>query len=124
MTYIEIVVAMSFVLICTASLADSLTFSTQMIDYSQRRVLIQAALQSTVDEVKTSCLTALPGDSIVNSSFVIGGSRTVLVTRKLTAVTGKNITKLQVVALWPETRGSRSFTDTMLFEVYLRGPDA
>ena len=115
---------MSFVLICTASLADSLTFSTEMIDYSQRRVLIQAALQSTVDEVKTSCLTALPIDATVNSSFVIGGSRTVLVSRRTTVVVGKNITKLQVSAQWPESRGSRNFTDTMIFEVYLRGPDA
>jgi type II secretory pathway pseudopilin PulG len=123
-TYIEIVVAMSFVLICTATLADSISFSTQMIDYNQRRVQVQAALQSTIDECKTNCLTALPGDGTGTYSFTIGGSRTVTVTRTYTRVSGKNLTQLQVSATWPETRGSRNFDDTMSFEVYLRGPDA
>ncbi|MEI8281995.1 MAG: hypothetical protein WCG75_06300 [Armatimonadota bacterium] len=122
-TFIEIVVAMSFVLICTATLADSIVFSTETIDYNQRRVIIQASLQSTIDEVKTSCLTALPIDSTVNTNITIQNGKTVIISRVLTAVSGKNVTRLQVAAQWPESRGSRNFTDTMTFEVYLRGPD-
>jgi type II secretory pathway pseudopilin PulG len=122
-TYIEIVVAMSFVLICTATLTNSLSFSTQMIDYSQRRVLVQANLQSTIDEIKSGALTALPSDGTSNYTFTLPGSRTVTVTRTFTREVGKNITRIQISASWPEVRGTRSFNDTMSFELYLRGPD-
>ncbi len=114
---------MSFVLICTATLADSIMFSTETIDYNQRRVIIQAALQSTIDEVKASCLTALPIDGTVNTTITIQNGKTVNISRVLTAVTGKNVTRLQVAAQWPESKGSRNFTDIMTLEVYLRGPD-
>lgn len=123
-TYIEIVVAMSFMLICTATLTNSLSFSTQMIDYSQRRVLVQAALQSAIDEMKSGTLASLPADGTANSTFTLPGSRTVTVTRTFTKVVGKNITRVQISASWPEVRGTRSFNDTISFEVYLRGPDA
>jgi hypothetical protein len=111
-------------LICTATLTNSLTFSTTMIDYSQRRVLVQAALQSAIDEIKSGTLASLPADGTANSNFTLPGSRIVTVTRTFTKVVGKNITRVQISASWPEVRGTRSFNDTMSFEVYLRGPDA
>lgn len=123
-TYIEIVVAMTFVLICAATLADSLTFSNQMIDYNQRRVLVQAALESNIDECRSTCLTALPADGTTTSNFTLGGSRTVTITRVVAKVSGKNLAQIHFTATWPEARGSRSFTDSMSFEIYLRGPDA
>jgi hypothetical protein len=114
---------MSFVLICTASLADSLTFSTEMIDYYQRRAIVQTTLQSAIDEVKSGAMTALPSNASSNSTFTLPGSRTVTVNKTIAQVIGKNVTRLQMTATWPEARGTRSFTDTMTFEVYLRGPD-
>ncbi|MEI7986313.1 MAG: hypothetical protein WCI55_11865 [Armatimonadota bacterium] len=122
-TYIEIVVAMSFVLICTATLTNSLSFSTQMIDYSQRRVLVQANLQSSIDEIKSVALSSLPSNGTSNYTFTLPGSRTVTVTKTLTREVGKNITRLQISASWPEVRGTRQFNDSMSFELYLRGPD-
>ena len=115
---------MAFVVICTATLTSSLTFSTTTIDYTQRRVLIQAALRSSIDEIKTNCLSALPPDATSTSSITIGASKTVTITRSLTKMSGKNVTQVVVTATWPESKGSRNFTDSMTFEVYLRGPDA
>jgi hypothetical protein len=115
---------MAFVAICTATLADSLTFSTELIDYSQRRVLVQSNLQSAIDEIKAGTLTSLPADSNVNTNFTLPGSRVVTVNKRTTKVVGKNLTLLQMTATWPEVRGTRAFTDTMYFEVYLKGPDA
>ena len=114
---------MTFVLICAATLADSLTFSNQMIDYSQRRVLVQSALESNIDECRSTCLTSLPSDGTTTSNFTLGGSRTVTVTRVVAKVSGKNLALIQFTATWPETRGTRSFTDSMSFELYMRGPD-
>ena len=51
------------------------------------------------------------------------GGKTVTWTQSLTQVPGKNMTHMQVSASWPETRGSRTFTDSMSFDTYLRGPD-
>lgn len=122
-TYIEVVVASAFVGICAATLADSLAFSLKTIGYVQRRTIVQTALESTIDEAKGNCLTALPTDGTTTSSFTLSGNRTVTVTQTFTRVTGKNLSLLQLSASWPEVRGSRSFNDTMTFEVYLRGPD-
>ncbi len=94
-----------------------------MIDYSQRRVLVQANLQSTIDEIKSGALSSLPIDGTSNYTFTLPGSRTVTVTRTFTKVVGKNITRVQISASWPEVRGTRKFNDTMTFELYLRGPD-
>jgi hypothetical protein len=116
-------VAMAFVAVCTASLADSLSFSTSMISYNQRRAIVQNNLQSAIDELKAAALTALPSDGTTNNSFTISGSRTVSVTATFTRVGAKNLTQLVISASWPETRGTRSFNDTMSFEVYMRGPD-
>ena len=122
-TYIEVIVAMAFVGVCTASLADSLSFSTSMIGYNQRRAIIQTKLQSAIDELKTSALSNLPSNGSANFSFSLSGSRTVSVTETFTRVATKNLTQLVISASWPETRGTRSFNDTMSFEVYMRGPD-
>ncbi len=123
-TYIEIVVAMAFVAVCTASLADSIAFSTSMIGYSQRRAYVQVALQSSIDEARSGAITALPLDSTTSASLPLPGSRTATIATTLTQVVGKNLTLLQVSATWPESRGTRDFTDTMSFAVYMRGPDA
>lgn len=115
---------MAFVLICTATLTSSLTFSTETIDYTQRRVLIQAALRSSIDEIKTNCLSSLPADGTTTSTITVSASKTVTITKTLTQISGKNVTQVVVTATWPESKGSRTFNDTMTFEVYLRGPDA
>ncbi len=116
-------VAMAFVGVCTASLADSIAFSTAMIGYSQRRALVQATLQSSIDEVKSSALTSLPLDASNSAALPLPGGRTATINTTLTRVVGKNITRYQISASWPESRGTRNFTDTMSFEVYVRGPD-
>ena len=123
-TYIEVIVAMAFVGICTATLVDSVAFSTAMIGYSERRAVIQSSLQSMIDEIRSGALSALPTSGTSNSTFVVSGSRTVSVSVVSTPVSGKNVAQIVVTATWPEARGTRSFTDSMSFELYVRGPDA
>ena len=123
-TYVEVMVAMAFVGVCTATLADSLAFSTSMIGYSERRASVQVRLQSIIDEAKSGALTVLPANGTNTNSVTVFGSRTATITTTYAQVVGKNLTKLTVSATWPERRGTRNFTDTMSFEVYLRGPDA
>lgn len=76
-----------------------------------------------VDEYRSACLTSLPNDGTYTASWTISGNRTVTVTQIVTKVTGKNMTRIQLTASWPEIRGSRAFNDTMSFECYMRGPD-
>ena len=115
--------ASAFVAICAATLADSLTFSLKTIGYVQRRTIVQTTLQSIVDETRSSVLTALPGDGTTTSTFTLSGSRTVTVTKVFAKVSGRNITQFRLTASWPETRGRGTVTDTMTFEIYLRGPE-
>ncbi|MBI1334820.1 MAG: hypothetical protein GC165_18290 [Armatimonadetes bacterium] len=122
-TYVEVVVASAFLAACAATVADSLAFSMRNISYAQRRSIIQAYVQSVVDATRSSTLTALPADSTSTTTVTLVRSRTVTITKKLTQVTGLNLTLLQVSATWQESRGSRFFTDSLTYEVYLRGPD-
>ncbi len=122
-TYVEVVVAIAFLGICSATLADSLNFSLQTIAYTQRRSVILRALQGSVDEIKANALTALPGDATNNGSVTMGG-RTITISQTTAKVTGMNVTKVTATATWPEVKGSRFYTDTMTLECYVRGPDA
>jgi hypothetical protein len=116
-------VATAFVGICAGTLADSVLLSNSTISYVQRRALVQARLQSSIDEVRSGALVVLPSDSTSNFTFTLPGSRLVTVTKTLTKISGKNITKLVLSASWPESKGSRNFNDNMSLELYVRGPD-
>lgn len=122
-TYVEVVVATAFVGICAATLLDSVNLSLQSIAYTQRRSIVFRSMQGAIDEVRSQALTALPTNGTSNGVLTLGG-KTVNIATVISKVSSRNVVKVVSTATWPESRGSRFFTDTLTLECYVKGPDA
>lgn len=122
-TLAEILVAAAFLGVCSAALTDTAQQAVANIARTERRAVALAALQNRL-EVETQgaqATSTLP--NIITTNVTLPGGKPCEITTSPKWSSYSGVAQIVGTATWPESKGTRDYSETITIETYVRCPD-
>ncbi|MDH4388496.1 MAG: type II secretion system protein [Fimbriimonas sp.] len=119
----EILVAAAFLGVCSAALTDTAQQAVANIARTERRAVALAALQNRLEVATQNAQSSTSLPSVVTYNADLPGRRicVIKISPAWSAYTG--VAQIVGTATWPESKGSRNYSETITIETYVRCPD-
>ena len=115
--------AAAFLGICSAALTDTAQQAVSNIARTERRAVALAGLQDRLEVTTQTAQGTSTLPSITSVNVTLPGGKICVVKTTPTWSAYPGVAKIVGTAKWEEDKGSRSYTESITIETYVRCPD-